>query len=104
MPYWWEGVDLPDPTGERPPAVVDVVVVGGGYTGLGSALELARRGRSVAVLDSGGIARGASSRNGGMVHPGVKHDLATLLAEPGGCRRVDRTVAAHHALGAVIGS
>jgi len=102
MPYWWEGVDLPDPTGERPPAVVDVVVVGGGYTGLGSALELARRGRSVAVLDSGGIARGASSRNGGMVHPGVKHDLATLLAEPGGRRRFDDTVAAYDALGALI--
>jgi glycine/D-amino acid oxidase-like deaminating enzyme len=98
MPYWWEGVDLPDPAGERPPASVDVVVVGGGYTGLGAALEVARRGRSVAVLDSGGIARGASSRNGGMVHPGVKHDLATLLAEPGGRRRFDDTLAAYDGL------
>jgi len=75
-------VPLPDPQGERPAPTVDIAVVGGGYTGLAAALELARRGRAVAVLDSGGIARGASSRNGGMVHPGVKHDLATLLAEP----------------------
>jgi glycine/D-amino acid oxidase-like deaminating enzyme len=102
MPYWWDGVDLPDPMGERPAAAVDVVVVGGGYTGLGSALELARRGRHVAVLDSGGIARGASSRNGGMVHPGVKHDLATLLAEPGGRRRFDDTVTAYAGLAALI--
>jgi glycine/D-amino acid oxidase-like deaminating enzyme len=98
MPYWWEGVDLPDPPGERPPATVDVAVVGGGYTGLGAALELARRGRSVAVLDSGGIGRGASSRNGGMVHPGVKHDLAALLAEGRGRRRFDDTLAAYDGL------
>jgi glycine/D-amino acid oxidase-like deaminating enzyme len=98
MPYWWEGVDLPDPMGERPSASVDVAVVGGGYTGLGAALELARRGRSVAVLDSGGIARGASSRNGGMVHPGVKHDLATLLTQARGRRRFDDTLAAYDGL------
>jgi glycine/D-amino acid oxidase-like deaminating enzyme len=102
MPYWWEGVDLPDPIGERPAEEADVVVVGGGYTGLAAALELARRGRSVAVLDGGGIARGASSRNGGMVHPGVKHDLASLLAEPGGRRRFDDTVAAYDGLGALV--
>jgi len=102
MPYWWEGVDLPDPMGERPPPTVDMLVVGGGYTGLGAGLELARRGKSVAVLDSGGIARGASSRNGGMVHPGVKHDLATLLAEGRGRRRFDDTLAAYDGLGDLI--
>jgi glycine/D-amino acid oxidase-like deaminating enzyme len=102
MPYWWDGVELPDPMGERPAAAADVAVVGGGYTGLGAALELARRGRSVVVLDRGGIARGASSRNGGMVHPGVKHDLATLLAEPGGRRRFDDTVVAYDGLRALI--
>ena len=95
-------MDLPDPAGERPAASVDVVVVGGGYTGLGAALELARRGRSVAVLDSGGIARGASSRNGGMVHPGVKHDLASLLAEGRGRRRFDDTLAAYDGLSDLI--
>jgi len=102
MPYWWDGVALPDPMGERPLPEADVAVVGGGYTGLGAALELARRGRSVVVLDSGGIARGASSRNGGMVHPGVKRDLATLLGEPGGRRRFEDTVAAYDGLQALI--
>jgi len=95
-------VPLPDPQGERPAPTVDIAVVGGGYTGLAAALELARRGRAVAVLDSGGIARGASSRNGGMVHPGVKHDLATLLAEPGGRQRFDDTVAAYDGLRALV--
>jgi glycine/D-amino acid oxidase-like deaminating enzyme len=98
MPYWWDGVELPDPMGARPADRVDVAIVGGGYTGLGAALELARRGRSVAVLDSGGIARGASSRNGGMVHPGVKHDLPSLLERPGGRQRFEDTVAAYDGL------
>lgn len=54
------------------------------------------------VLDSGGIARGASSRNGGMVHPGVKHDLATVLAEPGGRQRFEDTVAAYDGLRGLV--
>jgi glycine/D-amino acid oxidase-like deaminating enzyme len=102
QPYWWDGVDLPDPMGERPDSSADVAIVGGGYTGLGAALELARRGRRAVVFDSGGIARGASSRNGGMVHPGVKHDLATLLEEPRGRRRFEDTVAAYDGLQALI--
>jgi len=61
-------------------------VVGAGYTGLAAALELARRGRHVVVLDRRRPASEASSRNGGMVHPGVKLDLARLLARPGGER------------------
>jgi glycine/D-amino acid oxidase-like deaminating enzyme len=58
-------VDEPDPL----PAEVDVVVVGGGYCGLSAAAELARRGRSVAVLDRGPLGIGASTRSGGMVLP-----------------------------------
>ena len=54
------------------PATVDVVVVGGGYCGLSAAAELARRGRSVAVLDAHDLGWGASTRNGGMVLPELK--------------------------------
>ena len=46
-----------------------MAVVGAGFTGLRAALELARGGRSVAVLEARDIGHGASSRNGGMVGP-----------------------------------
>ena len=61
------------------PTDVDVVVVGGGYTGMMAAARLAWRGRSVALLEQNELGWGASSRNGGMVHPGFKLDLATAL-------------------------
>ena len=48
----------------------DVCIVGGGLAGLTTALELARRGRSVAVLEARRVAWGASGRNGGFVSPG----------------------------------
>src|SRR4051812_35796949 len=48
----------------------DVAIVGGGLAGLTAALELARAGRSVAVLEAARIGWGASGRNGGFVGPG----------------------------------
>jgi glycine/D-amino acid oxidase-like deaminating enzyme len=48
----------------------DVAVVGGGLAGLTAALELARAGRSVVVLEAERIGWGASGRNGGFVGPG----------------------------------
>jgi glycine/D-amino acid oxidase-like deaminating enzyme len=58
-------------------------VVGGGYCGLSTAAELARRGRSVAVLDRGPLGIGASTRNGGMVLPELKAGPSTLAARYG---------------------
>ncbi len=43
----------------------DVVVVGAGYSGLSSAIELAQRGYQVVVLEADRICSGASGRNGG---------------------------------------
>jgi glycine/D-amino acid oxidase-like deaminating enzyme len=60
-----------------------VAVIGSGYTGLNAAIELARGGRSVVVLDRGRIGSGASSRNGGFVGRTLKHSFGTLVRRRG---------------------
>lgn len=64
----------------------DVVVVGGGFTGLSAALALARRGASVVLLEAGRIAGEASGRNGGQCNPGLFHDVADLARKIGADR------------------
>jgi len=68
VPYWWVAAS-PASSVVGLPTQVDVVVIGGGYTGLSAALTLARHGCSVAVLDGQTAGYGASSRNGGMLGP-----------------------------------
>ncbi len=64
-------------------AEADVVVVGGGYTGLACALALCEAGRTVILLEAGDIGHGGSGRNGGQVIPGLKHDPDELVARFG---------------------
>jgi glycine/D-amino acid oxidase-like deaminating enzyme len=52
---------------------VDVAIVGGGFTGISTALHLARRGVSVAVLESNQVGWGGSGRAFGQVVPYAKH-------------------------------
>lgn len=64
---------------------VDVAIVGGGYTGLSTALHCAEAGLSVAVLEAGVIGAGASGRNNGQVIPTLSRaDPDTLIAALGG--------------------
>jgi glycine/D-amino acid oxidase-like deaminating enzyme len=71
LPYWWEAwrpnadgsVDLP--------SRADVVVVGSGFGGLATALELRRAGTVVVVVEANEFGSGASSRNGGAVSGGI---------------------------------
>jgi glycerol-3-phosphate dehydrogenase len=51
----------------------DVVVVGGGVTGAGTALDAASRGLSVLLLEAGDLAAGTSSRSGKTVHGGLRY-------------------------------
>lgn len=60
-------------------AECDVCVVGGGLAGLTTALELARRGRSVTLLEAQRIGWGASGRNGGFVSPGYANGRDAIV-------------------------
>ena len=61
----------------------DVCVVGAGLAGLSTALELARRGRRVCVLEAQRVAWGASGRNGGFVSPGYASGFANIARRVG---------------------
>lgn len=75
---WYE-----ETVGERPEyvpmdgsATADVAIVGGGFTGVATAVELAERGVRVALLEANRIAWGASSRNGGQITGSLSGDRA----------------------------
>lgn len=52
---------------------VDLVVVGGGATGLGCALDAAARGHSVLLVEARDFAAGTSSRSTKLIHGGVRY-------------------------------
>ena len=58
--------------------IVDVCVVGGGFAGLSSAIELADRGYKVAVLEVNHIGFGASGRNGGQLIAGLACEIDVI--------------------------
>lgn len=58
---------------------VETAVIGGGVTGLSTALHLAENGMSVALFEAHEIAHFASGRNGGQIVPGVKPNPDALV-------------------------
>jgi len=74
---------LPDRRERRLPDAADVVVIGGGYAGIDAARELARRGVAVTLLEAHTLGWGASTRNGGIVHPGYKWSADQLVERYG---------------------
>ena len=79
--YWLTTAEFPKVDASRSiPEVVDVAVIGAGFTGLSAARTLAKRGAKVAVLESETIGWGASSRNGGMVLTGMKLGVNQLIS------------------------
>lgn len=57
---------------------VDVAIIGGGFTGVSTAVELAEKGVSVALLEANRIGWGATSRNGGQITGSLSGDQAML--------------------------
>jgi glycine/D-amino acid oxidase-like deaminating enzyme len=83
-PYWHATVpDLPSRRDRQLPDHADVVVIGGGYTGINAARVLARAGAAVTLLEAEQLGFGGSTRNGGIVHPGYKWGPEELIARYG---------------------
>ncbi len=85
VPTWYTASMVPVPA--RPPLTydldVDVCVIGAGLAGLTTAREIARRGWSVAVLESRRIAWSASGRNDGFVLPGFAAPMEQVVSRVG---------------------
>jgi glycine/D-amino acid oxidase-like deaminating enzyme len=83
-PYWHATMPaLPDRAGKPLPDSADAVVIGGGYTGVAAARQLASQGASVVVLEARTLGWGASTRNGGIAHPGYKWGPASMIRRYG---------------------
>ena len=81
---WTEQAPPPPDLGRDPlPERADVAIVGGGYTGLSAARQLAKLGAQAVVLEQNHIGWGASSRNGGMTATGVKEEPEALFRRYG---------------------
>lgn len=98
--YWNDSLPAtPVASAQGLPAQVDVAIVGGGFTGLSAALQLARRGASVVVLEAGAtVAPEASGRNGGHVNNGLALDYAEVADRVG----VERARAWYHAYDSAV--
>ncbi len=81
--YWVTTAPAPQLTPREWSDRADVAIVGGGYTGLCAARELAKRGARVCVLEARAFGWGASSRNGGMVLTGLKPGISALTKSVG---------------------
>jgi glycine/D-amino acid oxidase-like deaminating enzyme len=69
----WADTEIPDlETPELAGSLkTDVLIVGGGFTGLSAALHLAQRGTTVMLLEAKNFGFGGSGRNAGLVNAGV---------------------------------
>jgi glycine/D-amino acid oxidase-like deaminating enzyme len=76
----------------------DVAVIGGGFTGLAAARQLAKAGAKVVVLEAERVGWGASGRNGGHLNNGLAHSYPAAKAELG----KERAIALYKAFDAAV--
>ena len=83
------------------PEKADVVVIGGGFTGTSAALQLAKGGAQVVLLEAQSIGWGASSRNGGQALSCLHYTLTKLIKQHGRDLAREMFLASVHAADAV---
>lgn len=72
--FWLTALNLPDPTPTALPPQADVVVIGGGITGVSTTYWLSQLGLTPLLIERGHLASGATGRNGGhFVFGGNQH-------------------------------
>src|SRR3954465_11407664 len=58
---------------ENPEHIWDIIIIGGGATGLGIAMDAASRGYQVLLLEQSDFAKATSSRSTKLIHGGVRY-------------------------------
>ncbi len=81
--YQARSASVPKYTAFKGKGVFDVAVIGGGLAGITAALEIARRGKSVALFETECVGSGASGRNGGFVSAGFAESIEKIAARIG---------------------
>ncbi|EJZ22695.1 FAD-binding oxidoreductase (plasmid) [Rhizobium sp. Pop5] len=95
LSYWHDNAQAFTGAAEGPvDGHYDVAVIGGGFTGLGAARQLAKAGAKVVVLEAENVGWGASGRNGGHLNNGLAHSYLAARAELG----KERAIALYNAL------
>ena len=56
----------------------DLCIIGGGFTGLSTAIEASKKGLKVILLEQNKVAWGASGRNGGQIGPDISNGVESL--------------------------
>ena len=82
-PIWLDDLDPAPDCSAALPAKTDVLIIGGGYTGLNAAFETAGAGRETLVLDAGDPGQGCSTRNGGQISTSIKPTFSALAQRHG---------------------
>ena len=77
-PYWWDAAPPADAVPTEWQNRADVVIIGGGFTGFGAAIPLARAGLKVVIVEKDKIGTGASTRNGGITSGNLRHSYNQL--------------------------
>ena len=84
IPYWMEPLHvIKNYAGKDLPKETDVLIVGSGYTGVVTALQLKKAGVNVCLIDRGKLGSEASAKNGGMVLSVFTVDLYKVFKKYG---------------------
>lgn len=79
MPYWLDPLPLTESFADKIlPEKTDVLVIGGGYTGMTAAIRLKQAGLHVVLIDTEKLGTTASGRNGGMTLTGLSEGLGSI--------------------------